>query len=256
MSEIPDPQMFATPLSTGLGKPPVDNASSRIDVSSIQDQVVNAIRDMLLAGEIQPGALITESALSELFGVSRTPIREALKQLQVEGLVEIRPRVGTFASKRSLEEAQEISPIREVLEGLAARLFATHRDPELLAKLEQAVVGSEADVDEGRIDAYALKVYDFHDLILEGAASPQLTEVHRRVNNKMAYHRKVFRTLNQVDRPRHSVQEHREIFDHIRAGEPEAAEEAMRLHVRKSHVQFMKALVAQQTLPPLELSGK
>lgn len=249
MNAISHPQMPSSTAAGAQGTRPAGSSAAKINVSSIQDQVVNTIRDMLLAGEIQPGALITESALSDMFGVSRTPIREALKQLQVEGLVEIRPRVGTFASERSLEEAQEISPIREVLEGLAARLFATHRDPELLAKLEQAIVGSEADVDEGRINAYALKVYDFHDLILEGAASPQLIEVHRQVDNKMAYHRKVFRTLEQPDRPRHSVQEHREIFEHIRAGEPEKAEAAMRLHIQKSHAQFMKALAAQQTEP-------
>src|SRR2546422_6782820 len=97
-----------------------------------QVRVVRGLRSQILSGELEPGTALSEVTLAGTFGVSRTPVREALKQLQVEGLVEIVPRVGTFVSKPSLRDVTELLEVKEVLEGLAARLLAQRgRVPEL-----------------------------------------------------------------------------------------------------------------------------
>ncbi|HET7304934.1 MAG TPA: GntR family transcriptional regulator, partial [Segeticoccus sp.] len=96
----------------------------RIDGVSIQGRVIEAMRERIISGELEPGTSLSEIALAEAFGVSRTPVREALKQLQTEGLVEIRPRVGTFVTAPSRREINELFEMKALLEGAAARLLA------------------------------------------------------------------------------------------------------------------------------------
>jgi DNA-binding GntR family transcriptional regulator len=81
------------------------------------------MRRRIIAGQVEPGVNLSELALAEEFGVSRTPVREALKQLQTEGLIEIRPRVGTFVTTPSRREITELFEMKELLEGAAARLL-------------------------------------------------------------------------------------------------------------------------------------
>src|SRR5687767_5603672 len=97
-----------------------------------QGRVIAEMRRRIISGELSAGVNLSELALAEDFGVSRTPVREALKQLQTEGLVEIRPRVGTFVTAPSRREITELFEMKELLEGAAARLLA-HRGnvPEL-----------------------------------------------------------------------------------------------------------------------------
>jgi DNA-binding GntR family transcriptional regulator len=90
----------------------------------MQARVIDDMRRRIIKGDIEPGAPLSELALAEEFGVSRTPVREALKQLQTEGLVEIRPRVGTFVTTPSRREITELFEMKELLEGAAARLLA------------------------------------------------------------------------------------------------------------------------------------
>ena len=89
-----------------------------------QERVVEQLRRAITGGLHAPGDALSEVALAEAYGASRTPVREALKQLQVDGLVEIRPRVGTFVRGLSRREVVELFQIKEVLEGLGARLLA------------------------------------------------------------------------------------------------------------------------------------
>ena len=91
---------------------------------SRQARVIAEMRRRIITGEAKSGALLSEIALAEELGVSRTPVREALKQLQTEGLVEIRPRVGTFVSAPSRRDITELFEMKELLEGAAARLLA------------------------------------------------------------------------------------------------------------------------------------
>src|SRR5687768_18315906 len=96
---------------------PVNGSGS----GSIQGRVIAEMRRRIIRGDIQPGEPLSELALAEEFGVSRTPVREALKQLQTEGLIEIRPRVGTFVTTPSRREITELFEMKELLEGAAAR---------------------------------------------------------------------------------------------------------------------------------------
>src|SRR4051795_5488556 len=118
---------------------------------SIQGRVIQELRRRIISGEVPADEALSELTLAEEFGVSRTPVREAFKQLQTEGLVEIRPRVGTFMTTPSRREITELFQMKELLEGAAARLMAHRgRVPELdrleqnLAEADQAVTSNDS----------------------------------------------------------------------------------------------------------------
>src|SRR3954451_55263 len=137
------------------------------------------MRTRIINGEVEAGAALSELALADEFGVSRTPVREALKQLQTEGLIEIRPRVGTFVTTPSRREITELFEMKELLEGAAARLLAQRgRVPEidqLEENLRQAYQAVAAD-DRAR---YADLVEEFHDLLIRGADNSKLKSHYR-----------------------------------------------------------------------------
>lgn len=209
---------------------------------SIQGRVIAEMRRRIIAGEIQPGVNLSELALADEFGVSRTPVREALKQLQTEGLIEIRPRVGTFVTSPSRREITELFEMKELLEGAAARLLAQRgRVPEV-ARLEQNL--SEADMAVARDDRdrYAELVQEFHDLLITGADNSKLEAHYRTLMNQLAYPRLVATSLRQPGRPLQSDREHHHVLELIIDKDGDSAERVMREHVRASRRALLAGL--------------
>ncbi len=197
---------------------------------------------------------LSESALAAQFGTSRTPIREALKQLQTEKLVKIVPRVGTFVTEPSWQEIVEISLVKEVLEGLAARLVAQRGDRTTLAELEANLEESDLATANNANARYVELVRDFHDLIVRNANNQKLLDHYTTVMNQYPYSRLVFSSLQQPARPRTSVSEHRAIFRAIAAGDGDAAEIAMRTHAASAR-RALAATLLQSAAAPEDASS-
>lgn len=192
------------------------------------------LRLLVTDGTYAPGELMPEIALSQEFGVSRTPIREALKQLQNEGLVEIQPRVGTFVRTPTTREIVELFQVKESLEGLAAGLLARRGAVAEVALLERNVDLSDEAVAAGDAETYARLVHEFHQTIMVGADNAKLAEHYERLMNQLAYHRIVQRTLGQQGRMASSDLEHRLVLTAIKSKDHMGAEFAMRQHVDAS----------------------
>ncbi|WP_433466351.1 GntR family transcriptional regulator [Spirillospora sp. CA-128828] len=207
---------------------------------SIQAGVADELRRRITMGDLTPGVSLSEVALAEEFGVSRTPIREALKQLQTEGLVEIRPRVGTFVSAPSRREITELFQMKELLEAAAARLLAFRGQVPELDLLRASVRASDAAVAAGDTERYAELVHEFHELLIKGADNGKLEAHYRTLMNQLAYHRLVRTSLAQPRRLANSNAEHHRVLEYIEAKDGDGAERVMREHVRASH----QALVA------------
>lgn len=210
----------------------------------MQGRVIAEMRRRIISGELAPGVSLSEIALAESFGVSRTPVREALKQLQTEGLVEIRPRVGTFVSAPSRREITELFLMKELLEGAAARLLAQRgRVPEL-DRLAQNLVEADTAVAAGNRDDYAKLVQEFHDLLMVGADNAKLEAHYRILMNQLAYSRLVTTSLSQPGRPLQSDREHHHVLELIIEKDGDSAERVMREHVRASRAALMAGLDA------------
>ena len=197
------------------------------------------IRELVLGDGYAPGAALSEVRLAEHFDVSRTPVREALKQLQVEGLVEIRPKVGTFVRQITRREIVEMFEVKEILEGMAARLMARRGQvPELdvlRANLERSEIATRQD--DGA--TYAALVHEFHQTIVRGSDNRKLAEHYTGLMNQLSYHRMVLRSVKHPGRLDRSCAEHRRILELITEKDGVGAELAMRDHVAASAREVM-----------------
>ncbi len=207
--------------------------------------LLGRLRDLVLSGEYGPGTSLSEVKLAELFEVSRTPVREALKQLQVEGLVEIRPKVGTFVRQTTRREIIEMFELKEVFEGMAARLMAQRHPAEQLEILDRNVHKSELALAAGDIDAYPPLVHEFHETLLVGADNRKLVAHYRTLMNQLAYHRLVVKTVAHPGRLARSIAEHRQVATLIDEKDGVSAELAMRGHVANSAREVLVDLLAQ-----------
>lgn len=196
--------------------------------------LLDRMRELVLSGEYPPGAPLPEVFLAQQFEVSRTPIREALKQLENEGLVEIRPKVGTFVRVPTRREIAELFQVKESLEGLAASLLARRGSVPELATLRRNVADSERAAANGDAEAYAELVHEFHWTIVLGSDNLKLVEHYGRLMNQLAYHRLVLQSVLRPGRIRFSVGEHAAILAAIADKDHVAAEFAMRGHVGAS----------------------
>jgi DNA-binding GntR family transcriptional regulator len=207
---------------------------SIITTTSITSQVTNAIRSAIVTGEYEPAQKLSEGALSEHFGVSRTPIREALKQLEREGLVEIIPRVGTCVTKPTEKELKELFTVKEVLEGLAAGLLAESGSAEKIIEIEQAVMSMEEAIRTSDNNLFVEANNVFHKAILEGADNSKLSYLFSLLLNQIPYNRYVYLSIEVPNRLNQSLSEHKEVLAAIKKGDRSVAEETMRKHVRAS----------------------
>jgi DNA-binding GntR family transcriptional regulator len=213
-----------------------------LDTAGVHQRLVEDLRRLIISGEIEPRTRLSEYALAASYGVSRTPVREAIKQLQVEGLVDVVPRVGTFVAEASHHELTELTLVKEVLEGLAARLLAQTRLPAVLAELRANIEASRTAVDAGEHDRYATLVLEFHEVLVRGSENSKLIAHYRILMNQLAYGRLVRTSLSQPGRPKRSVFEHEHVLELMEAGDGDGAELAMRDHVAAAHRTLIRGL--------------
>lgn len=198
---------------------------------SLADRVFERLEHAILTGEYKRGEVLTELALTESLGVSRTPIREALLRLEDENLVEASGR-GVVVLGITNEDLLDIYVIRERIEGLAASLAAARRTEEELARLSEAISLQEYYV--GRSDADHIKSQDseFHELVYRLSGSRVLYDTLLPLHRKVQKYRKS--SVQNNSRAEASLAEHKEIFEAIAKGDAEAAERAMSLHVKNA----------------------
>jgi len=199
-----------------------------------QGSLLEKLRKLVLSGEYPPGAPLPELFLAEEFEVSRTPVREALKQLENEGLVEIRPKVGTFVRIPTRREIVELFQLKESLEGLAASLLARRGPVPELETLARNIEASERAERTSDSTRYAELVHEFHWTIVNGSDNSKLVEHYGRLMNQLAYHRIVLETVERPARMRASIREHQSVVDALLEKDPVGAELAMRGHVNAS----------------------
>jgi DNA-binding GntR family transcriptional regulator len=209
---------------------------------NMHDRVIDEMRRRIISGELASGVNLSEIALAESFGVSRTPVREALKKLQTEGLVTIRPRVGTFVTTPSRREITELFEMKELLEGAAARLLAQRGRVAEVDRLEQNLVEADRAVAADDSARYAELVQEFHDLLITGADNAKLEAHYRTLMNQLAYPRLVTTSLGQPGRVLRSDQEHHRVLGLIVEKDGDSAERVMREHVRASRSALMAGL--------------
>ncbi|WP_421617067.1 GntR family transcriptional regulator [Brevibacillus sp. TJ4] len=200
-------------------------------VKSIRDIAVESLREAIISGKLKPGDHLKERELSQAMGVSTTPIKEALRILGHEGLVETIPRKGTFVSELVNTTIEETLMLRASLEGLCARLAAIKITPEELKALEQKVTLMES-LKETAPDQLVHENTAFHTMIRQIAKNPMIYNILLNISAFDTAFRK--RALQYRVEVQEGYVEHREIFEAIRQGDPDLAEMRMKKHIMRT----------------------
>jgi phosphonate utilization transcriptional regulator len=202
--------------------------------------VQQELEHMILQGELAVGERLNESVLALRFGVSRGPIREALRALEESGLLRLEKNRGVFVREISVAEADEIYDLREALEELIGRRLAKRIGAEQLRELKELLKEMDAATGRRDLDRYHPLNLRFHDLLAEFTGNAKLVATYRRLINELHLFRR--RGLELGGGLPVSNGEHRSILRAIESGNAEAAARAMRDHVRASRQRMHKAL--------------
>lgn len=199
------------------------------DKYSLRGKVYDRIREDILNGVYKEQEELKEATLGEKMGVSRTPVREALRQLELEGLVEIIPNKGARVTGITKKDMDDIYQIRYLLEGLSARWATEHVTEEQLEKMEEILYLTEF---HAKKENYA-QVYEldsqFHELMYEASGSKLLNHILSDFHMYVTRIRKT--SLADGSRSKYSTEEHRAILDAIKAHDAKRAEECAHVHV-------------------------
>ncbi len=195
----------------------------------LRDVVFNTLRQAIITGEFAPGERLMEIALANRLGVSRTPVREAIRKLELEGLVVMIPRKGAEVAKITEKDLRDVLEVRSSLEELAAELATERMNDEVKENLERALKEFEEAIESDDNAAIADSDVDFHDVIFEATGNARLIQIINNLREQMYRYR-----LEYVkDTEYHTVllNEHRELAKAMFAGKKEEARKIMKRHI-------------------------
>lgn len=206
----------------------------------IRQQAAQNLRNAILEGRLRPGQRLVERELCEVMEVSRTSIREALRQLESEGLVVNVPYRGPVVRKLTRREAENIYQIRGVLEALAARLFVANASDADVAALEQAMDALEEACRTGTPRDLVKLKDEFYEILLRGCGNETVYELLNTLHARVALLRAT--SLGRPGRPVESVKEIRDIVSAIKGRDGELAARACERHVENAASVAIEAL--------------
>lgn len=195
----------------------------------LREQIAERLRLAIATGKFPAGTRLIERELCEMMGVSRTSLREALRELQADGLITLQPNKGLSVSVVSERTARSIYEVRAMLEGLAARLFARHASADQMKAL-RASVDRLAEVYESfSAEAFIAAKTRFYDILLEGAGNEVAADMLRRIHTRVSQLRVV--SLGSAERARRSIRELREFLDALEKRDEDLAYRVCVAHV-------------------------
>ena len=200
--------------------------------ATLRGLVEDKLRQAISSGLFKPGQRLIERELCENLGVGRTSIREALRQLEAEGLISVVPHRGPVVSSMSIDEAEQLYALRALLEAYAGKQCALLATPEFKTKLDSAVEEFVRVAESPDRNGLVVAKEAFYDLLLKGSGnifvSQALTSLHNRINMLR------YTSMNQPGRLANSIREIREIAAAIRSADADRAELACRIHIEKA----------------------
>jgi DNA-binding GntR family transcriptional regulator len=200
--------------------------------SSLSQQVYEAIKESLLQtdlADISDEARLDERELAERLGVSRTPLREAINRLVMEGFLKVVPRKGVYVVKKSRSEIIEILLVRAALEGMAARLATRHVTDEKIQRMKRIFSPFDGSNIEGQFLKYSDANIEFHELVLRTSQCGKLIELAGSLSDHVRWIR--FRAVVFEERFSTMQKEHLGIIEAIERRDPNLAEKRMRAHI-------------------------
>ena len=209
----------------------------------LRDVVFNTLREAILKGDLKPGERLMELQLASKLGVSRTPIREAIRMLEQEGLAVTTPRKGAEVAKMTLKDMEDVLEIRDALDELAVRIACQKISDEQLRQLEDMKKILEKSTQTGNVKKIAEADVTFHDVIYEATGNPKLVTLLNNLREQVYRYR-----VEYIKDPKNYptlIAEHEAILESLKNRDVKNAVEAMHVHVA-NQAEAVKTVIQEQ----------
>ncbi len=215
------------------------------DQDTIRKRVYNHVREHILSGDIKPHERLVEAKIAAEIGTSRTPVREALHNLELEGMIESIPRVGYVVKPINIDEVVEICEIRVVVEGLAARWALEKSRDKLVNQLRKNIEKAEEKANEGDVKAFIEIDTQFHEIIAKLSGSTRLFELTQVMRRHMLRYR--MESIYQADNVFRAIMGHKNILSALEKGNPDEVADSIRLHLEQSKKDIVRFAFKENT---------
>ena len=219
---------------------------------TLREKVLEALRGAIMNFQFLPGDRLVERDLCDLLGVSRTSVREALRHLESEGLVEYLDGKGPRVAVITMEQAREIYELRCSLESLIVELFTVRASDEQMLDLEYALKKLHSRLNSADISAIISAVSDFYDVLFTGCGNSTACNLLRQLQARISFLRAT--SVSHNDRYKDSGAEMSAIFDAIQARDPNAAHRACVEHVQKAAAVALTVMAEQSDIDPASIA--
>lgn len=207
-----------------------DNFQVKMDeFLPLRDVVFNTLRQAILTGELKPGERLMEIHLANKLGVSRTPIREAIRKLELEGLVTMIPRRGAEVAQITEKSMNDVLEVRQAMDALCVELACDRITEEELGELKKACETFEQAVRTKDVKKIAQADVALHDIIVQATGNQRLIQLVNNLSEQMYRYR--FEYIKDISQHERLVEEHRVIYESIVKKDKETASEAARVHI-------------------------
>lgn len=222
-----------------------EDLSMRVQtLPGLREQVAERLRLAIATGKFPAGTRLIERELCEMMGVSRTSLREALRELQADGLITLQPNKGLSVTVVSEKTARSIYEVRAVLEGLAARQFARNATAAQMSALKQSVERLAEVYDNFSAESFIAAKTRFYDILLEGAGNEVAADMLRRIHTRVSQLRVV--SLSSAERAQQSIRELRDFLDALEKRDEERAWQVCVAHVEAAAAAALKSIRTQR----------
>lgn len=206
----------------------------------LREVVCEALREAIMNGTLSPGERLMEIQLAEDLGVSRTPVREAIRRLEMEGFLVMVPRRGTYVSDLSIKDINEVFEIRTSLDVLAAGLAAERITEEELEQLERLLVQIGEYIDIGDVDKVVEADGQFHDILYQASRNDRLVGIINNLREQFTRFRSI--SMAYPGRLKNTLDEHRQLVEAIASHDPENAQKCAREHMENAEQTLLNDL--------------
>jgi DNA-binding GntR family transcriptional regulator len=211
----------------------------------LRDVVFHTLRQAILRGELEPGERLMEIHLAERLGVSRTPIREAIRKLELEGLVVMIPRRGAVVASITEKDLQDVLEVRRTLEVLAAEVACDRITPELLEELEKAEKDFQALKDTEDVTELAAADVHFHEVIYSATDNPRLISILNNLREQMYRYRLEY--LKDHESHERLNRDHQEIYTAIKNGDKSTVRAIIIEHIDNQREAILQSIRENQS---------
>ncbi|KUO50719.1 MAG: GntR family transcriptional regulator [Desulfitibacter sp. BRH_c19] len=208
----------------------------------LREIVLEALKDAIVNGQLKPGERLMEQQVAEELGVSRTPVREAIRKLEIEGFVIMIPRKGAYVSDISLKDIAQVFEVRAAMEALAAGLAAQRIVDEQVEQLERKLVEVKKAVDNSDLEGTIQYDTEFHEIIYSASRNDRLVQFLNNLREQIQRYRSA--SLASPGRLKDTLEEHKELVDAISARNVELAQRLAKEHIENAENSILEAFKA------------